>query len=167
VGKISATFPIPENMEKIIKFHTVGLGVVGVGGGLLGPGADLPVIAASWVAMTLDLGGAAGLTLKEQAVKKICLAVSTGAGAFLAGTKIAATAAGWITAWFTAGASLVISAAGNAALNAAFTRAYGRACARYFLQADEIDDFEVVVQVLITLIGAEMGIKMGSSDLIA
>lgn len=166
MAKISSSYPIPPNMESIITGHTLGLGGVGILGGLAGPGADLPVIAGSWVSMTLQLADEAGHHMERDLVKKICLAVATGAGAFLAGTKVAATAAGWITAAFTLGASLLVSAGGNAALNAAFTRAYGRSCARYFLQSDKIDGFDVVVAVLIALIGAEMGINMGSSSLV-
>ena len=167
MAKISSSYPVPPNMESIINGHTVGLGGVGILGGLAGPGADLPAIAASWVTMTLHLAEEAGHHLERDAVKKICLAVATGAGAFLAGTKLAATVGGWIAATFTFGTSLLVSAGGNAALNAAFTRAYGRSCARYFLQSEKIDGFDVVVAVLIALIGAEMGIKMGNSELIA
>ena len=165
--KFSASYPIPSEMQAIIDTHTVGLGAVGVLGGIVGPHADLPVIAASWVAMTIDLADKAGHKMDEQAVKKICLAVATGAGTFLAGTKIASTAAGWIGAFFTAGISLVISAGGNAALNAAFTRAYGKSCARYFLQSEKIHGFEVVVAALVALMGAEMGIDMGNREYLA
>ncbi len=167
MGRISKTHPIPKDMQNIITTHTASLGVVGVGGGLLGPGADLPVIASSWVGMTVQLADEAGHHMKKDTVKKICLAVATGAGSFLAGSKIASTVFGWVTAAFTAGASLVVSAAGNAALNASFTRAYGRACAKYFLQVEEFDNFEVMVQVLVALLGNEMGIDMGGSELIA
>lgn len=163
--KISSSYPIPENMEEIINSHTVGLGIIGIPGGLLGPGADLPAIAASWVMMTIALAEEAGHRMEQQTAKKICLAVATGAGSFLAGSKIAATAAGWITAFFTAGVSLVVAAAGNAALNATFTRAYGRSCARLFLQTGSIESSEVIVRALITLIGVEMGIK-GGGDVI-
>lgn len=164
--KYSATYDIPRTMNNIIENHTIGLGATGIAGGLLGPGADLPIIAGSWVTMTISLADEAGHKMNNETAKKVCLAVATGGGAFLAGAKIAATAAGWIGALFTVGISLAASAAGNAALNAAFTSAYGKACARYFLQTTEIDDTEALVSVLISLTGAEMGINMGDSSLL-
>ena len=129
--QFSSSYPIPSEVQDVINAHTFGLGVVGIRGGIGGPGTDLPVIAGSWVEMTIDLAAKAGHKMDEQTAKKICLAVATGAGAFLAGTKLSSAAGGWIGAAFTAGLSLLISAVGNA-LNAAFTQSYGKSCARYF-----------------------------------
>ena len=155
---------ITDEMEKIVNYHTAGLGGVGALAGPFGPGTDLPIIGASWVTMTMQLAEEAGHDLDRQTVKKICIAVATGAGSFIAGSKIATTAAGWIAALFTGGASLLVSAAGNAALNAAFTRAYGRACAKYFLQTDEIPASQVAVAALIAMVGAELGKDFGKNN---
>ena len=159
-------YPISSAMSDTIDCHTAGLGVIGIGGGVLGPGADLPAITGSWVVMTVAPADQAGHNMDKQTARKICMAVCTGAGAFIGGSKIAATAAGWIGALFTGGASLIASAAGNAALNAAFTRSYGRSCARYFAQIEEIHDTDMLVRILITLIGSEMGIDMGESEFV-
>ena len=159
MSSFSAEYPIPQNMMAIIDGNTAGLAGVGGAGGLIGPGADLPIIGASWVGMTVALADAAGHRMDNQTAKKVAVAVATGAGSMLAGSKIAATAAGWIGAVFTAGFSLVLSAAGNAALNAAFTKAYGKSCAKLFLQMDRIDDLDVLIKVLVALIGHQMGFK--------
>ena len=167
MGRFSSSHEIPENMKDTINACAVGLGFVGIPGGILGPGADLVVIAPTWVGMTVALADQAGHAMSKQTAKKIALAVAAGGGAFAGGTKIASTAIGWLAAPFTLGASLAISAAANAGLNASFTYAYGRAAARYFLQTREIDNIEVMVGVLIALIGADLGFNTEYDHLIS
>ena len=154
----SATYDIPDDMQETINAHTIGLGGVGIIGGIAGPHLDLPVIALSWVTMTIDIAEKAGHEMDKQTAKKICAAVATAAGAMITGTKVAGFAVGWIGAVFTGGASLVALAAANAALNAAFTRSYGKACAMYFLQAEKIDTTYVVAMVLLKMLLKTMGL---------
>jgi hypothetical protein len=149
---------IPEKMTKIIENCAKGLGGAGVIGGLIGPGADLVAIVPTWVIMTIALAGEAGHTMSNQTAKKLIMAVLTGVGSIMAGTKAASTGIAWLCAPFTFGISLLISAAANAALNASFTYVYGRAVARFFLKTTEITNVEVMVQVVIGIIGVDLGI---------
>ena len=158
---------VPENMKTIVESHSSGLGGVGVIGGVIGPGTDLAIIGGSWVTMTIQLADEAGHVFDQQTAKKVCIAVATGAGAFMVGTKIAATAFGWLGAVFTGGLSIAAAAAGNAALNYSFTKAYGYSCSRYFLQTEKIHNSEVLVSILICMMGAELGIDMGSNENVA
>jgi uncharacterized protein (DUF697 family) len=161
----SATYEIPDDMQNTINAHTVGLGGVGIIGGIAGPHADLPIIALSWVTMTVDIAEKAGHEMDKQTAKKICAAVATAAGAMITGTKIAGSALGWIGAVFTGGASLVALAVANATLNAALTRSYGKACAMYFLQAEKIDTTYVVAMVLLKMLLKTMGL-IASNEII-
>lgn len=149
--------PIPEKMKSIIKTCANGLGGVGIFGGLAGPGADLAIIIPTWVGMTMALADEANHTMSTQTAKRIALAVTTGLGAFMGGTKLASTGIAWLTAPFTGGASLAIAAAANAALNLTITRAYGRAVARYFIQVDEIDAIDVIITILISFVKSDLG----------
>jgi hypothetical protein len=153
-------FDIPEKMQSIIESYTVGLGATGVIGGLIGPGADLIIIGPSWIKMTIELAEEADEELSEQSIKKIVLAVLTGAGAFMAGTKAASTGLAWITAIFTGGVSLFISAAANASLNALFTASYGRAVSQYFLLKRKIGIVDLAVPSIIALIGLDLGLPI-------
>jgi len=154
----SASFPVPSNITEIINGCTAGLGAVGVIGGAIGPGADLAVIGPVWIGMTLAIADAADITMDQNMAKKIVYATATGVGSFAGGAKIASTVAAWLLAIPSAGASLLISMAGNAALNAKLTHAYGMAVARYFLQTDDFDNGDVVVQVLLALIALQFGL---------
>ena len=153
-------FDIPKEMQTIVNSYTKGLGATGIVGGLIGPGADLIVIAPAWIKMTIELAKEADEELSEQTIKKIVLAVMTGAGAFMAGTKAASTGLAWVTAIFTGGISLAISAAANAGLNAAFTASYGRAVSRYFLLKRKIGIADLAVPTIIALIGLDLGIPI-------
>ena len=153
-------FDIPENMQSIVNSYTKGLGATGIVGGLIGPGADLIVIAPAWIKMTIELAKEADEELSEQTIKKIVLAVMTGAGAFMAGTKAASTGLAWITAAFTGGVSLIISAAANASLNAVFTASYGLSVSRYFLLRRKIGLVDLAVPTIIALIGLDLGIPI-------
>jgi uncharacterized protein (DUF697 family) len=157
---------IPENMTSVINNCTASLAGVGAISGLIGPGSDLVVIGPVWVGMTISLADKAGSNLSEQTLKKIALAVLTGAGAFIAGAKIASVGLGWVAAFFTGGLSLAASAAVNAALNAAFTRSYGRAAARFFLATERISSTDVAVKLLIALVGADYGFSTPYDDLL-
>lgn len=159
MASFSSSYVIPDRMEEIIRLHITGNGAVGLVGGIAGPGADLPMIAMSWVGMTITLAEEAGHTMDNQTAKKICLAVATGTSSMITGSKIFAAAAGWIGSVFTGGASLAVASASNAALNAYFTRTYGRACARYFLQTDEIDTANEMVRIMISLMHASSKIS--------
>jgi hypothetical protein len=119
----SASYPIPQKMMDTINNCTLGLGGVGIVGGAIGPGADLIVIAPTWVGMTCTLAAQAGDSMEEDTAKKIAIAVATDVGGFVIGSKIAATVAGWLLALPSAGLSLGLSMAGNAALNAKMTDA--------------------------------------------
>lgn len=158
MSEFNMYYPIPDRMKNIINISSKGLGGVGVLGGLAGPGADVPLIAGVWIAMTAELADEAGLSMSSNDIKKVVLAVSSGIGAMLAGTKIASTAIAWLTAPFTLGASLAISAGANATLNYAITKAYGRAVARYFLQTKEISNTKVIAKVLISMIVVDLGL---------
>jgi hypothetical protein len=105
--------------------------------------------------------------MDEQTAKKLAIAVATGAGSFIVGTKAAATLGAWLLALPTAGASLVANMAVNATLNWKFTQAFGRAVALYFLQTGEIETSDVVVKILIALVGLQFGIPSGRADLTA
>lgn len=158
---------IPSEMRDLINISTGALGLTGVWGGIAGPGADLPVIIPAWIGMTVGLAGQAELDIDKQTAKKVAMAVCTGAGALMGGTKLAATGIAWLTAPLTLGWSLVASAAANATLNATFTRAYGRAVAKFFLQTEKIDNIDVMVRVLIALIGFDLGFSTPHDDLIS
>ncbi len=163
----SASYPIPEDMLETINSCTLGLGAVGIVGGALGPGSDLIIIAPVWAGMVAALAGQAGTSMDEQTAKKLCVAVATGVGTFVAGTKIASTAAAWLLALPTAGASLVANMAANAGLNAILTRKFGRAVALYFLQASKIESIEVIAGILIALVGLEFGVPTSRCDVVA
>ncbi len=163
----SASFPIPQNMQDTIDNCTVGLGAVGIVGGIIGPGADLIVIAPTWVGMVVALAEQAGEAMDEATAQKICLAAATGGAAFLAGAKIAATIGAWILAIPSGGASVAVWAVGNAALNAKFTDAFGKATARYFLQTESVEASDIVVQILLALVGLQFGIPTGRHDIVA
>src|SRR5271166_2689831 len=154
----SKSYPIPQNMLNTINGCTAGLGVVGIAGGAIGPGADLMVVA---------LAGQAGTSMDNQTAKKLCVAVATGVGTFFAGTKIASTVAAWLLALPTAGLSVIANMGANAALNATLTRAFGRAVALYFLQADKIESVDVAARILIAFVGLEFGIPTSRSDIVA
>lgn len=151
---------VPEEMKSIIDSYTVGLGATGIVGGLIGPGADLIVIAPAWIKMTVDLAKEADEEMSKQTIKKTVLAVITGASAFMAGTKAASTGFAWLTAAFTGGISLAINAAANASLNALFTASYGRAVSKYFLLKREIGIVDLAVPSIIALIGLDLGIPI-------
>lgn len=146
-------------MIDTIQACTLGTGGAGIFGGLAGPGADLPVIAATWIGMTVALADQAGHRLSRQTAKKITLAVAAGIGSFVTGTKIATAAVGWLTAAFTGGLSLFLTVGANVSLNSALTYAYGRAASRYFLETDDIDDVEVMVAALVALMCNDLGYK--------
>lgn len=158
---------IPDDMSRIIDNCTAALGGVGLVGGLIGPGADLAVIAPVWVGMTVKLANKAGQSLSDQTAKKIAMAVCTGAGTFIGGAKVASTVLAWLTAPLTLGASLAVNAGANAALNAAFTRSYGRACARFFLANERISNTDVAVRILIALVGMDYGFSTPYDHLIS
>lgn len=157
---------IPDDMQSVIDNCTAGLAGVGFIAGPFGPGTDLPIIAPTWIWMTYELGQRAGSSLSKHKAKKIAMAVLTGAGAFLAGTKVASAVLGWLGAFFTLGSSLIISGVANAAINAAFTRSYGRSVAKFFIAAGDIDDVEVAIQVLIAMTGRDYGFKTPYDDLL-
>jgi|SRR5271166_2029602 len=163
----SKSYPIPQNMLNTINGCTAGLGVVGIAGGAIGPGADLIVIAPVWTGMVVALAGQAGTSMDNQTAKKLCVAVATGVGTFFAGTKIASTVAAWLLALPTAGLSVIANMGANAALNATLTRAFGRAVALYFLQADKIESVDVAARILIAFVGLEFGIPTSRSDIVA
>jgi uncharacterized protein (DUF697 family) len=163
----SASYPIPQDMIETIDNCTAGLGLVGLAGGAIGPGADLVVIAPVWIGMTVALADQAGAAMDKETAKKIVYATATGVGSFVAGTKIAATVAGWLLAIPSAGLSLGLSMAGNALLNGKLTHAYGMAVALYFLQTDGLDDGDLTVQVLIALVAVQMGFRPGNPNVIA
>lgn len=165
--RVSASYQIPSNMRDTINNCVAGLGLAGIAGGAIGPGADLVVIAPTWAAMTVTLAAQAGSAMNEATAKKLALAVATGAGGFTAGTKIAASIGGWLLALPTGGISLVACMAGNAALNAKFTQAYGRACARFFLQGQGITDIETIARIMMALMAVEFGIAHHSSHIVA
>lgn len=158
----SASYPIPSNMIDTIENCTLGLGAVGVVGGAIGPGADLVAIAPTWIGMTIALADQAGHHMQEDTARKIVFAVATGVGSFTAGTKIAATVAGWLFAIPSGGVSLALCMAGNAVLNGKMTHAYGKSVAQYFLQSGPKDDGDLIVQVLLALLAVHMG--FGSSS---
>jgi uncharacterized protein (DUF697 family) len=162
----SASYPIPQKMRDTINNCVGGLGAVGVVGGAIGPGADLVVIAPTWVGMTCTLAAQAGQRMDEDTAKKLAVAVATGAGSFAIGTKIAATVGGWLLALPSGGLSLFLAMAGNAALNAKFTDAYGKSVARYFLQR-KTNDNELAAKILIAMLAIQFGVSSPSSDVIA
>lgn len=152
----SASYAIPQNMQDTIDNCTLGLGAVGLPAGVIGPGTDLAIIGVVWGGMTVTLAEQAGHVMNQDTAKKIAIAVATGAGAFVAGAKVASTAAGWLLAIPSFGLSVVLSAAGNAALNAAFTKVYGESVARYFLQT-RTDDTDLAVAILVALVAVGFG----------
>lgn len=164
--KISASFPIPDNMLSTIRACTAGLGAVGIGGGLLGPGADLPVIAPTWIGMVATLAAQADLRLEDGAVSRLVMACASGCATFVAGTKTASTVAAWLFSPLTGGSSLALNCAANAALNAKLTHAFGSATARYFLQAEQIAKTDIAVGIIIALVGLEFGIPTPRDDII-
>jgi uncharacterized protein (DUF697 family) len=154
-------------MMDTIEGCTAGLGAVGLVGGAIGPGADLPIIAPVWIGMTIALADQAGSAMDKETAKKIVYATATGVGSFVAGSKIAATVAGWLFAIPSGGLSLGLCMAGNAFLNGKLTHAYGKAVALYFLQTEGLDDGDLTVQVLIALVAVQMGLPSGNPDVIA
>lgn len=148
---------IPQSMQSIIQFHTNAMTWVGGVGGLAGAGADIPLLAASWVAMTIDLAAEAGHTLDNQTAKKLTMAVATGIGAFAFGMKAASMALGWIGALFTGGGSLAASIAANVALNRTLTRRYGQAASIYFLETEKISDVNAMAKVIYQIFRAKSG----------
>lgn len=162
----SASYAIPQNMRDTINNCTIGLGVVGIPAGMIGPGTDLAVIAPAWGVMTATLAGQAGHTMNEDTAVKLAVAVATGAGAFVAGSKVASSLLGWLLAIPTVGLSLVAAGAANAALNASFTKVYGESVARYFLQT-KTDSTEAAVKVLIGLVAVGLGLPSPSPYVVA
>jgi hypothetical protein len=150
---------IPENMMKVIMSRANSLTIVGGFAGLIGPGIDIPVIFPVWVEMTATLAGMAGHAMSNQTIKKVAMAVLTGSGAFLAGSKVATIALGWIGALFTGGLSLVLSAGANATLNRTITISYGKAVARFFLTTAEITDSEMMSKAVLGMVGVDFGIS--------
>jgi uncharacterized protein (DUF697 family) len=155
----SASYPVPQHMIDTIENCTAGLGVVGLAGGLMGPGADLVVIAPTWIGMTIALADQAGAAMDKETAKKLVFATATGIGSFAAGTKIAATVAGWLLAIPSAGLSLALCMGGNAALNAKCTHAYGMAVARYFLQTNGLESEDLTIRVLVALVAVQFGFR--------
>lgn len=153
MDKKSSDKGIPQGMKDIIKNHTIAMAGTGFVGGVIGAGADLPAIAASWTSMTVKLAAAAGHRLDDQYAKKLALAIVTSVGMFVGGAKAATLIFGWATAVFTGGASLVITVSANAALNGAVTHAYGHAASRYFLEVDQIDNIEVLIAIVMGYMG--------------
>ena len=156
MSKNSSNRKIPKEMEDTIKLCAGSMGGVGIWGGLVGAGADLPAIGITWVGMTVKLADQAGHTMNRQVAKKIALAVATGIGSFIGGTKAATAILGWATAALTGGLSLFVSVSANVALNTALTYAYGRAVARYFLRTEHIENVEVMVAAILTLMGDDL-----------
>lgn len=163
----SASYPIPSNMTATIEHCTLGLGAVGIVGGAIGPHADVGIIAPVWIGMAAALADQAGVAMNEGTLRKLVYATATGVVGFGVGTKIVSTVAGWLLAIPSGGLSLAIGMAGNAALNAKLTHSFGRAIARYFLQADEIDNGELAVAVLTALIGRDFGISIHCDHVIS
>lgn len=158
---------VPKKMEAIIAKHMVLLGGVGGIAGLFGPGTDLPFIAGSWIQMTIELAKEAGHEMSKQKVEKITMAVATGLGFFIGGSKVAIVVTTWLTALITGGLSLFVGAAANVTLNTTVTRAYGRAAARFFIQTSKVDNTEMIVKVIIALIGVDLGFTTPDSNLLA
>jgi hypothetical protein len=164
---ISASYPIPQNMQDTINGCSAGLGAVGVLGGLIGPGTDLVPIALTWVGMVVTLAEQAGTNMDRQTAKKVCVATAMGIGTFVLGTKVASTIGGWLLAPFTGGLSLFANVTANVALNASLTRYFGRAVARYFLQTEKIEDLDLMVKILVALIGIDFGVASSVIDVTA
>ncbi len=163
----SKSYPIPQEMLDTINVCTGGLGAVGIVGGAIGPGADLVIIAPVWAGMVVKLADQAGTRMDNQTAKKLCVAVATGVGSFMAGTKMASTAAAWLLALPTAGLSLLASMGVNAGLNATLTRAFGRAVALYFLQTDKIESADVIAGLIIALVASQLGVPTSGADIVA
>jgi len=149
---------IPEEMNETIELCVAGLGGLGTLTGIIGAGTDLPIIAGTWVGMTVKLAAQAGHRLDFQTAKKITLAVSAGVGTMIVGAKAATTVLGWVAAAFTGGLSLLLAAGANATLNATLTYAYGRAAARYFLTTEELSNTEVMISVILNFMAENLGL---------
>jgi len=154
-------------MRTTITTCTAGLGGVGILGGAIGPGADLAIIAPTWVGMVCTLAAQSGSSMSQHTAKKLAMAVATGCGTFVVGTKIASTVFAWVLALPTAGMSVAANMAANAGLNAKLTHAFGTATARFFLQTSSIDNTDLAIQVIIALVGLEFGIPTSRDDVIA
>ena len=148
---------IPQSMQSIIKFHTNAMTAVGVPGGLVGAGADVPVIAASWTNMTINLAAEAGHHLDSQTAKKLAMALATGIGTFAVGMKGASMVLGWLGAVVTGGTSLALSVAANVALNRMLTRQYGQAVAIYFLETEKISNADAMAKIIYQIYRAKTG----------
>lgn len=163
----SASYPIPQSMQDIIDGCTAGLGLVGIVGGAIGPGADLIVIAPTWVGMIVALADRAGSAMDEHTAMKIAKASAVGIGAFVGGAKIAATVGGWLLAIPSFGLSLGLSMAGNAALNAKVTNAFGKSVARYFLQTEGFESTDLIIEILTAMVSTQFGFSSTSHRVVA
>jgi hypothetical protein len=158
---------ITSKMESAIDKTAKGLAGVGVIGEAFAPGLDIAVIVPAWTILTIALAVQAGQVMEEQKARRIAMAVCTGVGALVAGTKVASTVIGWLAAPFTFGLSLLVSVSANATLNYTFTKAYGRSAARYFLASGDITDSEIAFKAIVALIGLDLGIPTPYDHLIS
>jgi len=163
---ISASYPVPEEMQFSINTCSASLGVVGLTAALV-PHLDLAIIAPVWLGLTIDLGEKAGVHLEHQMAKKICMAVATGVISYVGGAKLATAIFGWLALIPSAGASLALTTAANVALNAKLTHAYGNAVARYFLQVEDLNDVDLAIAVLTALVAVQFGVPSPSEHVVA
>jgi len=148
---------IPEAMQSTINFHTESMTWVGGVSGLAGAGADVPLLATSWVTMTIDLAQKAGHSFDSEMAKELTMVVATSIGISAFGMKAASMAIGWVGAIFTGGISLAVSAGANIALNRSLTRRYGQAAAIYFLETTEISNTKTMAERIYQIFLAKSG----------
>lgn len=148
---------IPQEMQSTINFHVKAMTWVGGVGGLAGAGADIPLVATSWVTMTIALAEEAGHTLDSQTAKKLTMAMATAIGTFAFGMKAATMVFGWAGALFSGGATLAASVAANIALNRTLTKRYGQAAAIYFLETEHIGNAHAMAKIMYNIFRAKSG----------
>lgn len=163
---ISASLPIPADIEEMIEEARNINGIAGIPGGLVGNHADLPLIALIWVGLLLAIAERTNIRLDEEGATKIATAVASGVTSFAFGTKAATTVASWLLAIPSAGLSLLLGAGINAGLNWKLTDAFGKAVARYFLQIGAIADDEVAAQILWALVATQFGIPHNNPNVV-
>jgi len=134
---------------------------------MVGAGVDTGIILLAWGGLTVQLAKMAGHHLSEQTARKIVLTIASGAGMFLAGTKLAQTTLDGAAAIFTTGASLPVSGGINAGLNMVLTHAYGCSAARVFMQTTEISDVDVLVRSVMAIMAADFGLGDHTNNLIS
>ncbi len=137
---------IPLRMKWTIGVTATSLGAVGAFS-FIAAHADIPVIAGAWGGMFVTLAMQAGRSLEKDTALKVAGGILVVLGGLATGAKVANT-------YFAlTGVGTLPAMLANIGCNAGMTILVGRASAKVFLEAESLESWEKVVNLILIALG--------------